>query len=183
MVQEQTGKKSETGLKTFRLPASLVAALEAEAEDRGISLNSLASLIFLRHVNWEVKSEKFGLMPVYKPVLKGLIEGLDDESIDEIGRKILPSMWKDMAEFWFGGTSLASILEVFKLTTRHVSNFQSDVKSDASGYAIVLHHDLGPKMSMLYRSGLDELLRSEFHVQPSFTLGETTLQVHFPAPK
>jgi hypothetical protein len=179
LTEEPAGRRAETGLKTFRLPVALVEALEKEAEDRGMSSNALASSILTRHVNWDRKAEKFGYMSIYKPYLVNLVKSMDDKELERIGREVLPSEMKDLAQFMLGGTSPKQVLEAFGLLGRFMTNSNVEIKTDGEDYRLTIHHDLGPKWNLLSKAGLDELVRNSFKSQPTFTIGETIIEVRF----
>lgn len=156
--------------------------LEAEVQEQGTSLSALVSSILVRHVEWDVKAAKFGFIPAYKPIFMGAIQMLDDESLDKMGRTVLPIMWKEMASFWFQDSSVDRILDLLSMRSRYLSYIQTEVKREGRKCIIVTHHDLGPKGSVVLHSAFDELVRTFFHAQPRISAGETVVTVEFPIP-
>ena len=118
---------------------------------------------------------------MYKPLLRVLIERLDDESLAQTG-KVLPDMWKEMAEFWFQDSSVEKILEFLTFRSRYVPQMQTEIRIEDSTCTIVYHHDLGSKYGVLIRSGLDELVRRSFRTPPTVDIGETIVTAQFPVP-
>lgn len=181
--EEMGSRHRKTILKTFRFSEELVLLLEKEAEKEGTTINALAGSILTQHLGWEIKAREFGFVPVYKPLFKTLFEALDEETLSRIGRKALPDMWKEMAEFWFQDSSAGKILDIWTMRSRHIPYVQTEVKKQASTYTIVFHHDLGPKWSIVVRSALDELVRKSFLAQPTISVGDTVVTAQFSEPQ
>jgi hypothetical protein len=171
----------KTVLKTFRFSEDLMHSLENEAEEEGTTINALVNTVVTQHLEWEVKARRFGYTPMYKQLLRVLIERLDDESLAQIGTA-LPDMWKEMTEFWFQNSSVEKVLEFLTFRSRYVPQMQTEIKLEDSTCTIVYHHDLGSKYSILIRSGLDELVRRSFRTPPTVDVGETVVKAQFPVP-
>jgi len=182
-LDEGTGShKRKTVLKTFRFSEELVLLLEKGAEKEGTTINALAGSILTQYLGWETKAKEFGFVPIYKPLFRAIFEALDDETLIRIGRKALPEMWKEMAEFWFQDSSADKILDIWSVRSRHLPYVQTEVKKQGNTYSIVFHHDLGPKWSIVIRSALDEMVRKSFLAQPTLTMGESIVTAQFSEP-
>jgi len=157
-------------------------SLESEAEGSSITLNAHVSSILTKHIEWDAKAAKFGYIPTYKPIFMELLHAVDDESLRQMGRTILPAMWKEMASFWFEDSSIERILDLLSLRSRHLPYIQTEVKRQGRTCVIVSHHDLGPKWSIVLQSAYDELIRKFFHAQPKTSLGDTVVTAEFSIP-
>jgi len=179
---DETHRQRKTTLRTFRFPEELAHALEAEAQEQGLTLNALVSLILTKHEEWDVKAAKFGYIPTYKPIFESLLQTSDEASLNRVGRTILAPMWKEMASFWFEDSSEDRILDLLSMRSRHLPYVQTEVRKEGRKCTIVTHHDLGPKWSIVLQGALDELVRKSFHVQPTISVGDTVVTVDFPLP-
>lgn len=179
---DETGHHRKTTLRTFRFTEELAHALEADAQEQGMTLNALVSLILTKHIEWDAKAAKFGYIPTYKTVLTSLIQASDEESLDRMGRTILAPMWKEMASFWFQDSSEDRILDLLSMRSRHLPYIQSEVRKEGRKCTIVTHHDLGPNWSIVLHGAFDELVRKTFHAQPTISVGDTVVTVEFPTP-
>jgi hypothetical protein len=177
-----TPNQRKTTLRTFRFPEELAHLLEAEAQEQGMTLNALVSLVLTRHMEWDAKAAKFGYIPVYKPLLVSLLQASDEESLNQMGRTMLAPMWKEMASFWFHDSSEERILDLLSMRSRHLPYVQSEVRKEGRKCTIVTHHDLGPKWSIVLHGAFDELVRKFFHAQPTISVGDTVVTVDFPIP-
>ena len=172
----------KTTLRTFRFSGELAEALEAEAQEQGMTLNAVVSSILTKYVEWDAKAGKFGFIPTYKPIFKSLLQASDEESLDRVGRAVVAPMWKEMASFWLHDSSGERILDLLSMRSRHLPFVQSEVTREGRKYTIVTHHDLGPKWSVVMRGAFDELVRTSFHAQPTISAGETVVTAEFSAP-
>jgi len=177
-----TPRPRKTTLRTFRFSEELTHALEAEAEEQGMTLNAFVSSILTKHIEWDAKAAKFGYIPTYKPIFLSLLQAPDDESLSRLGRTVLPAMWKEMASFWFRDSSVDRILDLLSMRSRYLPFIQSEVKREGRKCTIVTHHDLGPKWSIVLRGAFDELVRTSFHSQPTISAGDTVVTVEFQVP-
>lgn len=73
----EKGKESVT----FRLESSQLAVLRHEAEQRHVSLNTLANQVFASFVDWEMNANKAGWMILPKEVIKSVFNSLPEEKI------------------------------------------------------------------------------------------------------
>ena len=179
---DETGHQRKTTLRTFRFPEELAHALEAEAQEQGMTLNALVSLILTKHEEWDAKAAKFGYIPTYKSVFVSLLQASDEESLIRMGRTILAPMWKEMASFWYHDSSEERILDLLSMRSRHLPYVQTEVNKEGRRCTIVTHHDLGSKWSIVLQGAFDELVRKSFHSQPTISVGETVVTVDFPLP-
>jgi hypothetical protein len=77
-----------------------VRALETEAADEGRTVNADVNSILSQHFDQHKKAREFGIAAIPKPLFKRMLEGLDDETFTRIGQEVVPSVWKEMAQFW-----------------------------------------------------------------------------------
>ena len=147
-----------------------------------MTLNALVSSVLTKQSEWDAKAAKFGYIPVYRPIFAQLLQASDDDSLDRMGRAVLPAMWKEMTSFWFQDSSEARILDLLSMRSRHLPYVQTEVKREGHRCTIVTHHDLGPKWSVVLRGAFDELVRKYFHSQPTISVGDTVITVQFSVP-
>jgi hypothetical protein len=78
----------KTVTMTFRIDENVIAKLRNEADNREISLNTLANQIFKRFVEWGLFEPKLGLIPVPKPILVELFENMSEERLLDMANRI-----------------------------------------------------------------------------------------------
>jgi hypothetical protein len=167
----RTGRR--TGLRTFRLPVELIAGLEKEAQDKGLSLNALMAQLGHKYLEWESKAEKFGFVPVSHPLFRDILGRMDDQALLQVGRTVLTPLWRDMAVFFYNDGSPEKVLDFLSMRSRYLPYVQTEVRRQGNVYTISVHHDLGSKWSVLLHGALDELAKQVFHAQPKISgIGE-----------
>jgi hypothetical protein len=171
----------KTRLKTVRLPESLVRSLEKEATEEGTTVNADINSILSQHFDWHKKAREFGIAAIPKPLLKRMLEGLDDEELARIGREVIPPLWKEMAEFWSGDSSPDGILNFQNMRAKFNPNNRTKTTREEGMYVVVFHHDFGPKWSILLKNGLQEFVRKSFQVEPRISVGESVVTLRFKA--
>jgi hypothetical protein len=176
-------RERRTHLRTLRFSESLAHSLEKEAAEQGTTINALANSILEDYFTWNKKAREFGFISLHKPIFIRLLEGLDDEALARIGKEVLYTTWKEMADFWFGDSSPDRLLTVLAMRSRiNPTRLRTRVTQEEGTYTIVLHHDFGPKWSIIDKSALQELVHNAFHAEPHITAGESVVTARFTLP-
>jgi hypothetical protein len=166
-------------LKTFRISESLARSLEKEAADAGTTVNADVNSILNRHFDWDKSAREFGIAEIPKTLLKSILGGCDDEMLARIGREVGLPLWKEMAEFWTQDSSPNGMLAFQAERARFDPDFQTRVTRKEGAITITIHHDYGPKWSVMVKSAVRELVKQFFHVEPKVTAGESVVTARF----
>lgn len=170
----------KTRLRTLRFSESLARSLEKEAAEEGTTVNALANSILGGYFDWDKKAREFGFISLHKPIFMRLIEELDDETLARIGREVMASSWKEMAEFFLQDSSPDKMLEVLSMRSKiNPTRLRTRITKEEDTYTIVLRHDFGPKWSIVEKSALQELVRKSFLVEPRISAGESVVTASF----
>jgi hypothetical protein len=156
--QIHSPKKESTRSITYRLPEKLVAELEVEASQKGISQNVLVRQILEKYVQWDRFSAKIGMIPVPKGILESLGIELDGKDIDEIINLMFPVI-KDTVLFIKGGYDLKRCLETLEDYMK-ASGMNSDHRIEGDVHTFLIQHDLGLKWSVFTEQLLTQVFRS-----------------------
>jgi len=165
-------------IKTFRISESLVRSLQKEAADEGTTVNAYVNSILSRHLNWDKKLLEFGIAELPRSMLMSLLEGCDDETLARIGRESF-AVRKEMAEFFFQDSSPKGILNFLTARSRFNPKDQTKITQEEDKYVIVMHHDFGPRWSIVVKNGLEEFVKQSFHVEPRISQGESVVTARF----
>jgi hypothetical protein len=120
-----------------------------------------------------------GFAMIQKPVLRALVDGLDDETLARIGREVVPVWFEDMANYWFQDASPNRILDAISLRFKFDPLMRVKIAKEGDTYSIVLRHDLGPKWSTLVEATARALTRKFYAVAPQITRGESVVTARF----
>src|SRR5919108_1628472 len=81
LAEKDNNQKRTTTTITFRIDNNIMHKFNAKAEQEDISLNTLINQILKRYVEWDMYEGKAGMVPVNKPVVKKLFQGLSKEEV------------------------------------------------------------------------------------------------------
>jgi hypothetical protein len=93
------GNPSKSLTITLRINENVLKKMSENAEDRDISLNTLANQIFKRYVEWDSCQPKLGMIPMARPVVIQLFENISGGKIVDIATKVGRGVVKDIALF------------------------------------------------------------------------------------
>src|SRR5919206_1265702 len=114
--------KPSSGSVTLRFNNEILNQLRNEANQKRISLNTLASQIFQSHVEYDTYASKAGMISFPKSLLIRLMEGLGEQEVEELSKYIAKNEIKDMTLLLRKDYSLSSFLDTIESWLR-VSGF------------------------------------------------------------
>nr|WP_294807372.1 hypothetical protein [uncultured Nitrososphaera sp.] len=142
---------------TFRLELETLSKLRNEADEKGVSVNSIAQSIFAAHYQWAASATQAGMIPVHKMVFLMMLDKLTEDDIEEIGRLFADVRVKDMTLILKRDYSLSAFLDVLGLWMKFSGiAFQKSISHDTHTYTI--SHEMGAKWSLL----LSTMLKAVF---------------------
>lgn len=171
--------ENKSVLKTIRFSESLARSLDEEAADEGITVNADVNSIIKRHFEWEKKAKQFGFTSTPRSLFLAILDASDNRMLAQIGREIVPSLWKELAEFWAQDSSPDGILESLKTRSAYNDSTQTKITRQGSDYTVVLRHDFGRKWSIVLKNALQEFVRQHFRAEARMTLGESVVTARF----
>ena len=192
----ESSYQKKTRSVTFRLDSSVVDELQAEADNREISLNVLINQVLKRYSEWDRFENKIGMMPVPKVILSSLIDkaisvakssGIKDVEHyrDEIIREaaqIAFSLMKDSVLFMKRQYNLWVVLSVLEEYMK-VSGIKADHKLEGSRkHVFIIQHELGENWSLFTKELLALIfqnlanVKAEFSVTSNTTIAEVVLR-------
>jgi len=171
--------KKKSILKTFRFPEPLAHSLQKEAADEGTNVNAQVNSIIRQHFEWDKKARESGFTMIEKAVLKALVDGLDEKTLERIGREVVPNWYEEMANYWFHESSPERILDTISLRFKFDPLMQTKITREENEYVVVFHHDLGPKWSVIAESAARALTKKFFHIEPQISRGNSVVTARF----
>ena len=179
-----SAKKKKTILRTIRLSEDTDNLLEKDSQEQNLSANALISKIMTRYVEWDRVIDRTSYIVISSLLFKALINEIDDQKLEEIGKNIVAQAIKELAMVEFGRSDFDTLLNTLFLIGKYDTGLiasapLSDNKVD-SQYNITLRHDWGPKGSVLLRGYLENLVRNELGRQPAINATDEVIAVSFP---
>jgi hypothetical protein len=145
-----TKNKNLSGSVTLRFNNDILNQLRNEADQKRISLNTLASQIFQSHVEYDTYAAKAGMISFPKALLIRLIEGLAEKEVEDLSKYIAKNEIKDMTLLLKQEYTLSSFLDTIESWIR-VSGFPYRRDSiDDGTQAFVIQHDMGKRWSVYF---------------------------------
>ncbi len=197
-MSEQDGTKQpkKTRSVTFRIDSSVIDELQAESDNREISLNVLVNQVLKRYSEWDRYENKIGMMPVPKQILTTLIDksieiarasGIRD--IDKYRNEIIKQsaqiafgLMKDSVLFMKKQYNLWVVLSVLEEYMK-VSGIKSDHRIEGSSkHVFVIQHDLGENWSLFTKELLSLIfenlasIKADIGVTPNTTVAQVLLR-------
>lgn len=166
-------KKISSESVTFRLGKDVLNELRREAENRQVSLNTLANQMFKQFIDWHFSAAKAGWIPAQREMLKKLLSKYSDEEAKELGKYVAEFQMPDLILLLRRQYDFASFLDVMEALLR-VSHFPYDHTENDGKHFFVIQHDLGKKWS-LYLTQLFLTVCEELASRPEIMSTDNTV--------
>lgn len=185
---EGTSHPKKTRSITFRLDSSVIEELQAEADNREISLNVLVNQVLKRYSEWDRYETKIGMMPVPKIILSSLIDkaiavakssGIKDvdryrDEIIKQAAQIAFGLMKDSVLFMKRNYNLWVVLSVLEEYMK-VSGIKADHKLEGSRkHVFVIQHELGENWSLFTKELLSLIFQNLANVKADISVTSNT---------
>ena len=171
-------KRRKTALKSIRIPKDLLAILEEDSIDRGISFNSLVSSLLTKYVEWERYTERFGFVTMTSSFFHMLLEATDASKLKQLTLERQNEILYDIMLFWFHEISPLSFINALMLIGKYTNLFRIEVTySTSSCTTIVIKHGHGQRNSEHLEYHLGEVIRRHFKVTPEITNTSSSLLI------
>ncbi len=195
-MSESVPQSKKTRSVTFRLDSSVIDELQAEADNREISLNVLVNQILKRYSEWDRFENNIGMMPVPKVILSSLIDkaisvakssGIKDvdryrDEIIKQAAQIAFGLMKDSVLFMKRQYNLWVVLAVLEEYMK-VSGIKADHKLEGSRkHVFIIQHELGENWSLFTKELLNLIfqnlanVRADINTTSNTTVAEVVLR-------
>jgi hypothetical protein len=173
-MKEARQRQHQSESITFRLDNTILNKLHLEAEQKGISVNTLVSHIMRRHIDWHSNAAKAGFITVRRGLLSNLINRLPEKEISTIAEHIAKNDTKDFVLLLRNEYNIESALDVIE-TWIKISGYPYRHEANYTRHSYVIQHDMGKNWS-IYLAELYRFLFEEFGLQRvEFDLNHNTL--------
>lgn len=147
----KTAKKSPTEHVTFRISKKILQELKEISADEKISLNTLTNQILNSHLKWDLHAPEVGWVVMLKSAVTELIKKADDQTIIKIAKESAETGAKEIALYMRGNYGIEEWLSILKDRAK-MSGFNLKEYSDKNGKKIVMHHEMGEKWSLFFKT-------------------------------
>ena len=178
-MQAYLDLSKKTSTITFRIDEKYEKGLRKEAEEKRISLNTLANQIFGDHVELDQYMKKFGMVEMSKGSFRVLLDSLDEKNIINFAKSIGSKEPKDFILFKWKEISSESISEFIKVYFEHCGYGMCDMQTNDSTNEVSIHHDFGKKGSIFLKAFLEAIVQSSLEKDSDIKTTDNSVRLIF----
>lgn len=171
------GKKTST--ITFRIDEEYEKGLRKEAEEKRVSLNTLANQIFGDHIDFDQFMRKFGMIEMSKGSFKELLTALDEKNIINFAKSVGAKEPKDFILFKWKVLSPDSVSGFIKMYFERCGYGMCDMQQDNNSNTVSVHHEFGKKGSVFLKSFLEAIVQSTLKQECTVSITDNSVTLKF----
>ncbi len=176
-------KKTESqdprdGLLNLRVTSDTLNALLTEAHDENTTLNSITDRILRKHLQFDIPSEKIGVVSLRKEWYRNLLESADENKFIEKTRRDTEQL-REFLMVKYAQGDLRAYCESIKSMGNYSKLWSTAYEVDGSKYRLALHHDFGRKHSVLVGSSVLSALSAIGIEGATSRLTDSTVVIEF----
>jgi hypothetical protein len=175
-------KARKTRLRTFRVQEELDSLLQKDAKSKGISVNSLFSIILTKYAEWDRYLEKFSTITVKKESFKTMLSAIEDDKVTDISQELGDKVPSQFILFWFKKNTLENYLKYISLLCKHGGFAQYELEQEGREYTITLIHELGQKWSNFLANWMNSGMKNAIGIVPRIDVMQNSVTARFNAP-
>jgi hypothetical protein len=145
---DDSHKRSEN--VSFRLNKDILAKLKRDAEQKQISLNTLANQVFDFYINF-TSSASADLMPAPKVALTDLVEGYNEDQLKAHAERVYSKVGLDIIYQLRGKYDFESVLDVwdYRLKASGIPYKHTIDEQDKNKHTFIIQYRMGKKWSLV----------------------------------
>jgi hypothetical protein len=174
-------KARKTRLRTFRVEEELDSLLQKDAKSKGLSVNSLLSIILRKYAEWDRYIEKFSVITMKKESFKTMISAIGDAKITDISQELGDKVPSQFILFWFKKNTLENYLKYISLLCKHGGFGQFEIEQEGREFTITLIHELGEKWSNFLANWINSGMKRTIGIIPRIDIMQNSVVIRFTA--
>ena len=172
-------KAKKTSTITFRIDEEYEKGLRKEAEEKRISMNTLANQIFGDHVEFDQFMKKFGIVEMSKGSFKDLLNSLDEKNIINFAKSIGSKEPRDFILFKWKELTSDSVSAFIKMYFEQCGYGMCDMQISDSTSNVSVHHDFGKKGSIFLKAFLEAIVQSSLEKDCTVNITDNSVTLKF----
>lgn len=164
---------------TFRINEKYDKALRKIAEEKKISLNTLANQIFGDFVELEQYTSKFGTLKMSTDTFRRILSIIDDKDLWELAIRGGSQEAKEFILFKWKDLNPKNVTDFIKMYFEFCGYGRCDMEVTEGKTSISVHHDLKEKGSLYLKHFLEGLIRSTLDKPCKTKITEDTVTLSF----
>jgi hypothetical protein len=151
-------KKGTQGI-SLRVPNGIVDTLKHDADNKKISLNTLANQIFSNYVDWDMTAANAGWVVIQRDTIKGIFNAIDDKTLQDIALPAADAL-VDALLLMTGQHTLEAFYHILKYRIAKSNFFLTELREKGNVRKLVIQHDLGSKWSLFFKTYYERVLNN-----------------------
>ncbi len=169
----------KTSSITFRITESYDKGLRKIAEEKKISLNTLANQIFGNYVELERYMGKFGVLMMSHDAFSSILDVLDEKQIIPLASDIGSKEPKEFILFKWKDVNSEFVTDFITIYFEHCGYGTCDLEQTESEIVISIHHKLGKKGTIFLKTFLESLIQSTLEQSCKTITTEESVTIRF----
>lgn len=172
-------KRKKTATISFRMDSKYEQLLRNEAEEKKVSLNTLANQIFGEHLEWQRYIERFGTIVMSKDAFKLVLEFLSEEKVIDLAISIASKAPMEFILFKWKDLSSDNVINFVRMFFGHCGYGQYDYVKDKSTNKFSIRHELGRKGSLFLTTYIKTVVKSTLGKDSETISADNSITVSF----
>ena len=176
---EKRIKRKKTATISFRINSEYEQLLRNEAEEKKVSLNTLANQIFGEHLEWHRYMERFGTIIISKDAFKLVLESLSEEKVTDLAINIASKAPKEFILFKWKDLNSDSVINFVRMFFGHCGYGQYDYVKDKTTNKFSIRHELGRKGSLFLTTYIKTVVKSTLGKDSETISADNSITISF----
>ena len=164
---------------TFRIDEKYDEGLRKLAEEKNISLNTLANQIFGHYVENETFARKFGVLKMSTDTFRRILSKISDNDIVDLAIRGGSQEATEFILFKWKELNLNSVTEFIKFYFGYCGFGRCDLQQTDGKISFSVHHDLKEKGSLFLKHFIESLIQTTLNKDCATTITEDTATFSF----
>lgn len=164
---------------TFRIDEKYEKTLRKTAEERKVSLNTLANQIFGNFAEFDTYAEKFGILKISTDTFRRLLVVIPQKDLAIVASNCGSEEAKEFILFKWKEIDYKNVIEFIKTYFVYCGYGQCDIESRNGKTMISVHHDLGEKGSLYLKHFLEGLIMSTLNKESKILTTKDSISLNF----
>jgi len=169
----------KTSSITFRIDEKYEKALRKTAEEKKISLNTLANQIFGNFAEFDTYAQRFGILKISTDTFRRILDVISQKDLAVLATSCGSEEAREFILFKWKETSYKSVIEFIKLYFGYCGYGECDIETRNEKTMISVHHDLGEKGSLYLRHFLEGLVMAALNKECKIITTKDSVSLSF----
>ena len=174
LMQSAERAKSPNGSVTFRFDNEILSKLRNEADQKRISLNTLASQIFQSYIEYDMYASRAGMISFPKSLLVRIMDRLSEQEVEQLSQYIAKNEIKEMILLVRNEYNLPAFLDMIESWLRASGiGYRRDVIDSVQTF--VIQHDMGERWSTYFENLIKYVFKDLNENEPVFNKSDNSI--------